>query len=104
VKYSFHPEAEAQFVQAIDYYEGIEGQTLFIGFRSWSSLLHHVYDSSSVRRTSQMNPSLCSGRSVIVCLRFAVVSKDRLVIIPSLPHMIRVAGCNGSDNPWHARS
>ena len=54
--------------------------------------------------TSQMNPSLPSGRSVIVRIRIAAVPKDRLVIMPSLPHMIRVAGCNGSDNPWHARS
>ncbi|CBE67938.1 protein of unknown function [Candidatus Methylomirabilis oxygeniifera] len=48
--------------------------------------------SFSFLRTSQMNPSLCSGRSVIVCLRIAVVPKDRLVIIPSLRHMIWVAG------------
>jgi hypothetical protein len=33
-----------------------------------SSPLQHVNDSSSVLRTSQMSPSLCSGRSVIVCL------------------------------------
>jgi hypothetical protein len=63
-----------------------------------------VYYSSSVLRTSQMNPSLCSGRSVIVRLRIAVVPKDRLAIILSLRHMMRVAGCNDSINPWHARS
>jgi len=51
-----------------------------------------------------MNPSLCGGRSVIVRIRIAVVPKDRLAIIPSLPHRIRVAECNGLGNPWHARS
>ncbi|GEM_PF-3454269 len=45
-----------------------------------------------------------SGRSVIVCFRIAVAPKDRLAIIPSLPHMIRVAERNDSGNPWHARS
>jgi len=51
-----------------------------------------------------MNPSLRGGRSVIVRIRIAVVSKDRLAIIPLLHHMIRVAGYNGSGNPWHARA
>ena len=72
---------------------------LFIEILSWSSPLLHVYYSSSFLRTSQMTPSLASGRSIIVYLRIAVVPKDRLVIIPSLPHMIRVAGCNDSGNP-----
>ncbi len=49
--------------------------------------------------TPQMNPSLPSGRSVIVCLRIAVALKDRLAIIPSLPHTIRVAEYNGLGNP-----
>ncbi|PTL37152.1 hypothetical protein CLG94_01065 [Candidatus Methylomirabilis limnetica] len=39
-------------------------------------------------------PVSSSSCSVIVCLRIAVVPKDRLTIIPSLPHRIRVAGCN----------
>ncbi len=70
----------------------------------WSSPLLQVYDSSSALRTPQMNPSLRSGRSVVVRIRSVVVPKDRLAIIPSLPHMIRVAGCNGSGNSWQARS
>jgi hypothetical protein len=53
----------------------------------------------SFLRTSQMNPSLRSGRSVIACLRIAVVPNDRLAIMPSLPHRIRVAGCKDSGNP-----
>ena len=69
-------------------------QALFIEVLSWPSPLQHGYYSSSFLRTSQMNPSLRSGRPVIVCLRIAVVPKDRLVIIHSLPHMIRVAGYN----------
>jgi hypothetical protein len=39
-----------------------------------------------------------------VCLRIAVVPKYRLAIIPSLRHMIRVAECDGSSNPWKARA
>ncbi len=56
------------------------GQTLFIEILSRSSLLQHVYHSSSFLRTSQMNPSLHSARSVIVCIRISVVPNDRLAI------------------------
>jgi len=58
-----------------------------------------VYDSSSALRISSMNPPLRSGRSVIVRIRIAVVPKDRLAIIPSLSHIIRVTWCNGLGNP-----
>jgi len=39
-----------------------------------------------------------------VRLRTAVVPSDGQAINPSLPHMIRVAECNGSGNSWQARS
>jgi len=58
-----------------------------------------VYYSSSFLSTYQMNPSLRSDRPAIWRIRIAVVPKDRLAIIPSLPHMMRVAGCNDSGNP-----
>ena len=58
------------------------GQTLFIEILSWSSPLQHVYYSSSFLRTSQMNPPLRGGRSVIVRIRISVVLKDRMAIIP----------------------
>ena len=77
----------------------IEGQTPFLEFLSWSSPLLRVPYSFSVLRSSQMNPSLRSSRSVIVRIRIAVVPTDRLAIIPSLPHMLRVAGCNGLGAP-----
>jgi hypothetical protein len=77
----------------------IEGQTLFLEILSWPSLLLRVPYSFSVLRTSQMNPSLRGSRSVIARIRIAVVPTDRLAIIPSLPHMLRVAGCNGLGAP-----
>jgi hypothetical protein len=69
----------------------IEGQTLFLEILSWPSLLLRVPYSFSVLRTSQMNPSLRGSRSVIARIRIAVV--------PTLPHMLRVAGCNGLGAP-----
>jgi hypothetical protein len=66
--------------------------------------LRHAYYSPSFLLTSQINPSLRSGRSVIKCLQITVIPKDRLAIIPSLRHMIRVAWCNDSSDPWYAQS
>jgi len=77
----------------------IEGQTLFLDILSWSSPLLHVPYSSSVLRTSQMNTSLRGSRSAIVRMRIVVVPTDRLAIIPSLPHILRMAGCNGLGAP-----
>ena len=77
----------------------IEAQTPFLEFLSWSSPLLRVPYSSSVLRTSQMNPLLRGSRSAIVRMRIVVVPTDRLAIIPSLPHMLRMAGCNGLGAP-----
>lgn len=83
---------------------GIWGQVLFIEIASLvSPPLQHVNYLSSFLRTFQMNPPLRRGCSVIMRIRIAVVPNDRLTIILSLPHMIRVAQCSNSANPWHAQ-